>query len=108
VKPRTADDPIASEFAMTEKTILAVPGKKLPVPRPLKRTLQVSMALALSALVALAFVVANSMLLGRGPASQAVATWLAFIKRPDIQATAILTAIVTVYLVYRMRDSERR
>ena len=34
---------------MSEKTILVVPGKKMTVPRPLKRSLQIAAAVALSA-----------------------------------------------------------
>ena len=51
---------------MSDKTVLAVPGKKLSVPRLFKRTLQVSTAVLLTLAVALTFIVANSMLLGRG------------------------------------------
>lgn len=93
---------------MSDKTVLAMPGKKLPVPRVFKRTLQVSTAVLLTLVVALTFIVANSMLLGRGGPLQAVSAWLAFIKRPDIQATIVLTAIVTVLFVYWQRDRERR
>jgi hypothetical protein len=93
---------------MSDKTILAVPGKKLSVPRLFKRTLQVSIAVALTAAVALTFIVANSMLVGRGGFSQALTTWLAFVNRPDIQATVVLTAIVTVLFVYWQRDRERK
>lgn len=93
---------------MSEKTVLAVPGRKLSVPRVFKRTLQVSLAVMLTAAVALTFIVANSMLLGRGGPMQALSAWLAFIKQPDIQATIILTAVVTVLFVYWQRDRERR
>ena len=93
---------------MSEKTVLAVPGRKLSVPRVFKRTLQISMAALLTSAVALTFIIANSMLLGRGGPVQAISSWLAFIKRPDIQATIILTAVVTVLFVYWQRDRERR
>lgn len=93
---------------MTDKTVLALPGRKLSVPRLFKRALQISMAVLLTAAVVLAFVVANSMLLGRGGPLQAIGAWLTFIKRPDIQATVILTAIVTVLFVYWQRDRERK
>ncbi len=92
---------------MSEKTILALPGKKLSVPRVFKRTLQVSIAVLLTAAVALAFAVGNGMLLGRGTAIQGITAWLAFIKKPDIQATALLTAIVSVLFVYWQRDTEK-
>ena len=93
---------------MSDKTVLAVPGRKLSVPRVFKRTLQISMAALLTSAAALTFIVANSMLLGGGGPLQAISAWLAFIKRPDIQATIILTAVVTVLFVYWQRDRERR
>jgi hypothetical protein len=70
---------------MSDKTVLAVPGRKLSVPRVFKRTLQISMAALLTSAAALTFIVANSMLLGRGGPLQAISAWLAFIKRPDIR-----------------------
>ena len=93
---------------MSDKTVLAMPGKKLSVPRVFKRTLQISTAILLTLAVALTFIVANSMLLGRGGFFQAFSAWLAFIQRSDIQATVVLTAIVTVAFVYWQRDRERR
>ncbi len=93
---------------MLEKTILAVPGKKLSVPRVYKRTLQISITILLTAAVVLAFAVGNGMLLGRSTAFQGITAWLAFIKKPDIQATALLTAIVSVLFVYWQRDRERK
>ena len=93
---------------MSDKTVLAVPGRKLSVPRLFKRTLQVSIASLLTAVVALTFILANNMLLGGGGPARALTTWLAFIKRPDIQATIVLTAIVTVLYIYWQRDRERK
>ena len=93
---------------MSDKTVLAVPGRKLSVPRLFKRTLQVSMASILTAVVALTFILANNMLLGGGGPFKALTTWLSFIKRPDIQATIVLTAIVTVLYIYWQRDRERK
>ena len=93
---------------MADKTTLHVPGRKLLVPKALKRTVQASTALLLTAAIALAVVVANGLLLSRGTAWQAMNTWLLFVKRTDIQATAVLTAFVTVMFVYWQRDRERR
>ena len=93
---------------MTDKTVLALPGRRFSVPRIFKRALQISTAVLLTSAVVLAFVVANSMLLGRGGPLQAIGAWVTFIKRPDIQATVILTAIVTVLFVYWQRDRERK
>lgn len=92
---------------MSEKTILVVPGKKLTVPRPLKRGLQILAAVALSAAVALAILVGNGLLVPRGRLLQGWDVWLAFINRTDILATMVLTALVTVWFVYWQRDQER-
>jgi len=94
---------------MLETTVLVVSGKKLAVPRLLKRILQVAIAVALTAAVFLVVIVGNGLLVGRQASLQAgINLWLAFIKRPDILATMVLTALVTVLFVYRQRDQERR
>jgi hypothetical protein len=95
---------------MVENTILALPaGKKVSVPRPAKRLLQVTLAVALTSAVFLVMIAGNGMLVGRGTSLQAgLNAWLAFIKRPDILGTMIVTAIVTVLVVYWMRDRERK
>ena len=43
----------------------------------------------------------------KGRLFRGVDQWLAFINRPDIMATMVLTALVTVMLVYWQRDQER-
>jgi branched-subunit amino acid transport protein len=94
---------------MADKTILVVPGnKKVSVPRLLKRTLQVAIAVGLTALVALAIVVGNGFLQPHGRPQQAWDVWLAFIYRTDILTTMVLTAVVTVLFVYWQRDQERK
>lgn len=93
---------------MTDKTTLVVPGQKLSVPRFVKRTVQVAASVVLTAAVALIIVVGSGMLLGRSGSFKGIDVWLAFIKRPDIQGTMLLTAIVTVLFVYWQRDRERR
>jgi branched-subunit amino acid transport protein len=94
---------------MSDKTILVVPGnKKVSVPRLLKRTLQVAVAVGLTALVALAIVVGNGFLQPHGRPQQAWDVWLAFIYRTDILTTMVLTAVVTVLFVYWQRDQERK
>jgi len=93
---------------MVDKTILVVPGKKMSVPRPFKRTLQVLSAVALTAVVALAIVVGNAFLVAKGGSLSGLDIWLAFIKRSDILATMLLTAFVTVMFVYWQRDHERK
>jgi hypothetical protein len=94
---------------MADKTILVVPGKKkLAVPRPLKRTLQVAAAVGLTAFVVLAIVIGNGFLLPRGKPLQGWDVWLAYIYRTDILATMVLTALVTILFVYWQRDQERK
>jgi len=94
---------------MVETTLLVVSGKKLTVPRLLKRTLQVAIAVMLTAAVFLVVIVGNGLLVGRQTSLQAaINLWLAFIKRPDILATMVLTAFVTVLFVYWQRNQERR
>jgi hypothetical protein len=97
------------ESAMVEKTILALPGKKVSVPRIFKRAVQITLAAALTAAVMLVVMVGNGLFTARGASLQGgLNTWLAFVKRPDIYATIILTAVVTVLFVYWQRDRERR
>jgi len=94
---------------MLETTVLVVSGKKLAVPRLLKRILQVAIAVALTAAVFLVVIVGNGLLVGRQASLQAgINLWLAFIKRPDILVTMVLTALITVLFVYWQRNQERR
>jgi hypothetical protein len=94
---------------MVDKTILVVPGKKkLSVPRPLKRTIQVAAAVGLTAFVVLAIVIGNGFLVPHGRPLQGWDVWLAYIYRPDILATMVLTALVTILFVYWQRDHERK
>jgi hypothetical protein len=92
---------------MSEKTILVVPGKKLTVPRVLKRSLQIAAAVGLTAVVALAILIGNGLLVPRGRLLQGWDAWVTFIVRTDILATMVLTALVTVWFVYWQRDQER-
>ena len=94
---------------MVETTMLVVAGKKMSVPRLIKRALQVAIAVALTASVFLVMIVGNGTLVGRGASIQVgINAWLAFIKRPEILSTMVLTAIVTVLLVHWQRNQERR
>jgi hypothetical protein len=95
---------------MVEKTVLALPaGKKASIPRTLKRLVQIALAVALSSAVFLAMILGNGMLVGRGTSFKAGwNAWLTFIKRPDILGTMVITSVVTVLVIYWMRDRERR
>lgn len=92
---------------MSDKTYLAVPGSKMLVPRLVKRTIQVAAAVALTMAVALGLMMASGLLQAKSSTWQVWAMWLTFVNRPDIQATMVLTAIVTVTFVYWQRDQER-
>jgi len=92
-----------------ETTVLVVAGKKLRVPRLLKRTLQVAVSVGLTLLVVLIIQVGDGLLAGRASSLQtATAAWLGFVRRPDMLAIMSLTALVTVLFVYWQRDQERK
>ena len=93
---------------MVDKTTLVLPGKRLSVPKIFKRLVQVTVAVGLTAGVALILIAGNLLLVGKkGKSFQGVDIWLSFINRTDILATMILTALVTVLFVYWQRDQER-
>jgi len=90
---------------MADKTTLVLPGNRFSVPKVFKRVVQVALAVGLTSLVALGVI---AMLTDKkGRLFKGVDQWLAFINRPDIMATMVLTALVTVMLVYWQRDQER-
>lgn len=92
-----------------ETTSLVFAGRRVSVPRLLKRSLQIVMTLVLSSFVLFVIMVANGMLSGKQPSFRAGMTaWLAFIQRPEIQLTAIITAAVSVMFIYWQRNQERR
>jgi hypothetical protein len=91
-----------------QTTILVLAGKKLKVPRIVKRVLQIAVSVGLTLLVVLVIQVGDALLAGRVSSLQAAtASWLAYIRRPDILVIMTLTAIVTVLFVYWQRDRER-
>ena len=94
---------------MVEKTILAIPGgRKASVPRLFKRLLQTALAVGLASFVFLVIIAGNGLLVGRATLQAGMTTWLAFMKRPDTLAIMTITAIVTILLVYWMREHERK
>lgn len=90
---------------MSDRTMIDVAGKSLSVPRIAKRALQVLTAMGLTALLALAIIVANSMLTAKGGSMAGFNTWLAFIQQPEIIGTMLLTSIVTIAYLYWDRRS---
>lgn len=94
---------------MSDRTQFAIArNKTLAMPRVMKRSLQVVMAAVLTTLVVLLVMMANGFLAGRGGSLSGLDLWLAFIRRTDIIATIVLTALVTVSFLYWQRDRERR
>jgi hypothetical protein len=67
----------------------------------LQRALDVAIATALTAAVVFVVIALNSLLMPRGGALVGFRTWYAFITRPDILGTMVLTALVTIaYIVW--------
>src|SRR5262245_53476148 len=94
---------------MAETTTLVMGGTKMPVSRLIKRLVQMALAVALTAGVFFVVIAGNGYLTGGRATFQAgFNAWLAFIQRTDILTTMVLTAAVTVLLVYWQRDQERR
>jgi hypothetical protein len=93
---------------MAEKTVLAMPGRTITVARPVKHVAQIAMALTLTAFVTFVAIFIATAYTPRGGFMQTYAQWLVILNRPDIQATAVLTAIVSILLAYWQRGQERR
>ena len=89
------------------KTMLVMPGKKVSVSRLVKQLAQTAAGVVFGALAMGAVMVTNGLLTGRGGAMSWVNVWLAFVKRPEIITTMVLTAAATVLVVYWHRDKER-
>jgi hypothetical protein len=99
---------IEENYAMSDRTMIAVGRNSVSVPKIAKRTLEVLIAAALTSLVALAIVVTNSVLMGRGGFQQGLDLWYAFIRRSDIMGTMLVTAIVTVAYIRWQRERDRK
>lgn len=90
---------------MSDRTQLAIGRNTLNVPRVTKRALEVVMATAVTGLVALVILMLNNVLTSRGGWLNGFEVWMAFIRRPDILGTIVLTAICTVGFLHWQRDS---
>jgi hypothetical protein len=71
-----------------------------------RKTLDVAVATALTAAVVFIIVVSNNFLVARGSPAYGFNLWYAFIGRPDILGTMVLTAAVT--LLYLLWQQGRR
>jgi hypothetical protein len=93
---------------MAETTQLVMAGKRMSVPRLFKRLAQIALSVAVTAAVFFVMIAGNGYLVGRTTLRAGFNAWLAFIQRSDILATMVLTAVVTVLVMYWQRDQERR
>ncbi|MBO0765753.1 MAG: hypothetical protein J2P50_14365 [Hyphomicrobiaceae bacterium] len=93
---------------MAETTQLVMGGRRMLVPRLLKRLVQVGLSVAVTSAVFFVMIAGNGYLVGRTTLRTGFNAWLVFIQRSDILATMVLTAIVTMLVMYWQRDQERR
>ena len=94
---------------MADTTQLIMGSKRMAMPRFAKRLVQAGLGAALTAAIFLVVMVGNGLLAGRSqPLSTGFNLWLAFVRRPEILTTLLLTALVTMLLLYWQRDQERR
>ncbi len=90
---------------MSDRTQLAIGRNTLSVPRLTKRALEVVIATSVTGFVSLAVLLLNNVLTGRGGWLNGFDVWLAFIRRPDILGTIVLTAICTIGFLQWQRDN---
>lgn len=77
-------------------------------PALMRQALDVLTAIGLTGGVFFVIVVANSFLMSRGNYSRGFNLWYAFILRPDILGTIVLTALVTMgYLHWKQGGRPR-
>ena len=73
----------------------------------MRKALDVLTAVGLTAAAFFIIVVSNSFLMSQGNYSRGFNLWFAFILRPDILGTVVLTAVVTMAYVWFWKDSGR-
>jgi hypothetical protein len=74
----------------------------------MRKAFDVLIAIALTASVVFVIVVVNSFLMSRGGSVQGFRMWYAFIARPDIFGTMVLTALVTMLYVFWQQGGRPR
>ena len=89
---------------MSDRTQLAIGRNMLSVPRFTKRVLEVLAATAATGAVSFIILVLNNVLTGRGGWVNGFEIWMAFIRKPDILGTIVLTAICTVGYLHWQRE----
>jgi uncharacterized membrane protein YhaH (DUF805 family) len=85
---------------MSDRTMIALGRNAFSVPRIAKRVLQALTATGLTALVSLFIVMANAFLTVKDGPLRGFSTWYAFVTRPDIIGTSLLTAVVTIAYLF--------
>jgi hypothetical protein len=94
---------------MTDRTMIALGRTSFAVPRLAKRALQALTVAGLTATVSLVIVMANAFLTVKDGPLRGFQVWYAFVTRPDIIGTALLTAAVAVaYLFWNTGQSGKR
>lgn len=89
---------------MSDRTQLAIGRNTLSVPRLTKRALEVALSVGVTGLVSFTILVLNNVLTGRGGWANGFDVWMAFIRRPDILGTMVLTAICAVGFLHWQRE----
>jgi len=78
------------------------------MPPVMRKLVEVAIAIGLTAAVAFVIIFANSFLTARGGSAHGFSTWMAFIQRPDIIGTMVLTALVTIgYVMWQQGHRPR-
>jgi hypothetical protein len=78
------------------------------MPQVMRQAVDVLTAIGLTAAAFFIIVVANSFLMSRGNYSHGFNLWYAFILRPDILGTMVLTALVTMAYVFWKQSGRPR
>jgi hypothetical protein len=97
------------QMAVAEKTVLVFPGSKkaFQVPRLVKRLVQISLSVVATSALMYVLMIGSNFLQMKTTLHTITSIWYAFVMRSDIIATSVLTATVTVLVVYWMRGRER-
>ena len=92
-----------------DKTVLVFPGSKKPIqdPRLVTRLFQIALSVIATGALTYLLMIGSNFLQTKANLQKATPIWYIFVMRSDIIATSVLTATVTVLLVYWMSARER-
>ncbi len=88
----------------SDRTQFAIGRNAISMPKMTKRFLEALMATGVTACIALAILVLNNVLTGRGGWLNGFDVWMHFITQPAILGTMVLTAFVTATFLSWQRD----